>query len=197
MTQDPMQPGAHLDHDDLAAYLDNAMSAEDRERVEAHLSICGECRAEATAASEAISTAPSVSARRIRPWRLIGIAAAAGLIVVAGTTLTRSSGNREAIRDASSVRVQPAVTVVTPDDGMQIGNDRRLTWRSVSIESSYRITIGDESAQPIYSITVQDTSIVVPASVQLASGRKFFWYVDAIRPDGVTATSGLKAFTVK
>ena len=192
-----MQPGAHLDYDDLAAYLDNAMSAEDRERVEAHLSMCDECRAEATAASAAISSVPSLGTRRIRPWRLIGIAAAAGLIIVAGTTLTRGSGNREAVRDASTVKVQPTVTVVTPDDGRQLGNDRKLTWRSVSAESSYRVTLGDDSAQPIYSVTVQDTSIVVPASVPLASGKKFFWYVDAIRPDGVTATSGLKAFTVK
>ena len=199
MTPDSTLPSAHLDDDAIAAYIDDSMSDSDRRLAESHLSLCDDCRAEVVAASAAVSSAPGARARSWRSWRGVGAVAAAAVMIALATTLPRDSADRDVVRDASSPEygARPTVTVVNPGDGMRLSGARRFVWRSIADGTSYRFTIGDSSAQPIYSITVQDTSAAIPASVQLVSGQQYFWYVDAIRPDGVTASSGLKSFTVE
>lgn len=199
MTPDSTLPLSHLDDDAVAAYIDGSMSDSDRRLAESHLSLCDDCRGEVVAASAAVSSAPKVNSRSWRSWRGVGAVAAAAVMIAVAATLTRDASDRDVVRDASAPEygARPTVTVVNPSDGTRLSDERRFVWRGVADGTSYRFTIGDSSAQPIYSITVQDTSAVIPASVQLVSGRQYFWYVDAIRPDGMTASSGLKSFTVE
>ena len=189
----------HLSDAEIAAYIDGAMSEAERARAESHLSMCDECRLETVTSSDAVASAPPVKARSRTASRWIGVAAAAGLLVVAASVLTRNAADREIVRaDSAGIPTQRAtVTVVTPLDGATIGRDHRLVWRSFGTDATYRFTIADSSAQPLYSATVQDTSVAIPPSVQSRSGDKFFWYVDAIGADGLTASSGLKSFTVE
>lgn len=199
MTPDSTLPFPHLDDATVAAYVDGSMSDSDRRLAESHLSLCDDCRAEVVAASAAVSSAPGGTAPSWRSWRGIGVVAAAGVMIALAATLPRDAKDSDIVRDASipEYGARPTVTVVNPSDGMRLSGERRFVWRSIADGTSYRFTIGDSSAQPIYSITVQDTSAAIPASVQLVSGRQYFWYVDAIRPDGMTASSGLKSFTVE
>ena len=189
----------HLSENDIAAYIDGAMSEEERRRAEAHLSSCDECRLETVTASDAVTSAPPTRARSTSAIRWVGVAAAAGLLVVAASTLTRRAADRDVQRaDSTDLSLnRPIVRIVAPADGGTLAAHGRLIWRSFAADATYRLTIADESAQPLHSATVQDTSAVIPSSVPAARGKRFFWYVDAIGPDGLTASSGLKSFTIE
>jgi hypothetical protein len=195
MIQGRVNTTDHIDEDELASYLDRTLSDADRRLIEAHLSACDECRAEVIASREAVSSAPTLGGSRFRSWRIIGGAVTAAAVIVVIGTLSRSRTDRDIERDANTT--VPAVTIVNPADGSPLGTDRIVTWRALAENTSYRVTIADQSAQPIHTTTVRDTSAVIPQSVSLVAGRKYFWYVDAIRTDGTTATSGLKSFTVE
>lgn len=192
-------PTAHLNEADIAAYLDGAMAEEERRSVEAHLANCDECRMEATASQEAVSTAPRVATRSRIPMRWIGLAAAAAVMVVVVSTLSRTTSNGTTERGTAVgiPGVQRVVAIVSPGDNSRLGSDRRLVWRSEGGGATYRITIGDDSGQPLHSATLPDTSFAIPATLTLVPGRKYFWYVDAIKSEGTTATSGLNSFTIE
>jgi anti-sigma factor ChrR (cupin superfamily) len=189
----------HLNESEIAAYIDGVLSVDERTRAERHLSMCDECRLETLTSGDAVGSAPSLRPRSRSASLWLGVAAAAGLAVVAASTLSRNAADREIVRaDSASVPMNRAtVAVVAPADGASLARDGRLVWRGFGADATYRLTIADESAQPLYSATVQDTSVALPSSVQPTPGKKFFWYVDAIGPDGLTASSGLKSFTVE
>jgi len=190
---------SHIEEADIAAYLDGAMTEKERASVEAHLASCDECRLEVIASQEAVSTAPRIARRSRIPMRWIGLVAAAAVMIVVVSTFNRtmSDGNSERSSATRLPGIQRAVRIVNPADAATLGSDRRLTWRSEGSGSTYRITMGDDSGQPIHSTTMGDTSFVIPKSITLAPGRKYFWYVDAITGEGTTATSGLKSFTIE
>ena len=192
-------PGSHLNEADIAAYLDGAMPDAERKSVEAHLASCDACRMEVTASQEAVSTAPRTGARSRIPVRWIGLFAAAAVMVVAVSTLSRttSSGYSERGTATGFPGVQRVVAIVSPTDNSALGSDRRLVWRSEGSGATYRITIGDDSGQPLHSASLPDTTFAIPESLSLVSGRKYFWYVDAITSEGTTATSGLNSFTIE
>lgn len=199
MTSNRDQLRAHLDDGDIAAYIDGVMTESELRSAEAHLAACDECRREATASQDVVSSAPSPRAARPRSRaRWIGAAAAAAMMIVAVSTLTRTTSIADKERSATDgvPNTQRVVPIVGPVDGTPLGNDRRLVWRAEASGATYRITVGDDSGQPIHSATLADTSLVIPQSVGLTPGRKYFWYVDAMADDGSTATSGLNSFTV-
>ena len=186
----------HLTEIDIAAYIDGVG---DRRRTEAHLAWCDACRSEMIASQAAALAAPPVGRRARGSFTWVGAVAAAAIIVVAGSILTQRAGDRDVVRSSPvpPSAARPSITVVSPGDGQRLGPDRKLEWRSAGAGASYRITIGDDSGQPVHSATAKDTSITVPASVRLVPGKKLFWYVDASLPDGTTATSGLMSFAVE
>jgi hypothetical protein len=199
MKHEPARTDDHLSDSDIASYLDGAMSADERARAETHLSMCDECRLETVTASEAIASAPSTKPRSTTAWRWVGVTAAAGLLVVAASTLSRNAADTEIVRaeNPGLPGNRATVIVVSPTDGGSLARDQSLVWRSFGPDATYRLTIADESAQPLYSATVQDTSAAIPSSVPAERGKKFFWYVDAIGGDGLTASSGLKSFIIE
>lgn len=192
-------PGSHLNEADTAAYLDGVMPDGERKSVEAHLASCDACRMEVAASQEAVTTAPRIGTRSKIPVRWIGLFAAAAVLVVAGSTLSRNSSNGTTERGTAVgfPGLQRVVAIVSPADNSTLGRDRRLVWRSEGSGATYRITIGDDSGQPLHSATVTDTAFVIPEALTRASGTKYFWYVDAITGEGTTATSGLNSFTIE
>ena len=193
-----MQPRGHLDELEIASYIDGTLTESERQDVESHLSACDACRTEVITSQEAVSSIPPAAQPRMRSWRpLAGFAAAAVIVVTAATLL----GGRE---EPSIVRADPPsagqaiqIETVNPENGASLGDTRELAWKNQGAGTTYRITIGDDAGQPVHSASVADTSMVIPSSVKLITGRTYFWYVDAITSDGTTATSGLKSFTVK
>ena len=199
MTSEEDRPRGHLDEGEIAAYIDGAMTESERRSAEVHLAACDECRLETIASQDAVSSTPGAGTRQSRrSLRWIGLAAAAAVMVVAVSTLSRTTSNGHTERGSAVgfPGVSRVVAIVNPADGGTLAADRSLVWRSEGTSATYRITIGDDSGQPVHSETLADTSFVIPQSIAMVSGRKYFWYVDAITGEGTTATSGLNSFTI-
>ena len=75
-------------------------------------------------------------------------------------------------------------------------------WREIEPGARYRFEITDDTGKSVYETEVADTSVRLPASVQLREGASYTWEVSARAADGrryvsagdfSIATSGLRA----
>lgn len=185
-------PGVHLESSDIAAYLDRALTPKEREKVEAHLADCAQCRRE----SVEVLRVRNRMRRRSR-WLVIPPVAAAAAVAL--FVLVRAGGipgtTPPVLRDGGDGSI-PRVVLVSPPDSGAVGSQRvSLVWRSVGPGVSYRITISDLKGDIVWSAGASDTSARVPASVQLRPS-PYYWYVDALLPDGRSVTSGVHPFSV-
>ena len=190
MTPEPS--GNHLESSEVAAYLDRALARADRGRVEAHLADCDECRREVIEVSRLRHT--SASRRR---WLFFApAAAAAAILIIVFARPADTPGPGPLLRDGGE---EPVLTVslVTPTDSATVeGRAVVFTWRSAGSGVSYRVTLTDQRGDVVWSGAASDTTARVPGS-QLREGRPYFWYVDALLPDGRSVTSGVRRFTAR
>ena len=185
----------HVSSEELGAYLANLLPSAERESVERHLVSCTECRAELVEGQRAIASAPS-GARIERRWLLIGgLAAAAAVAIVLlprAASVRNPAGVERVIQSTRSA--DAVVTVVSPSiDGEINSSTPGFTWRK-NDDASYRITVTDAAGRSVWTASTSDTAIALPATVQLSRGQQFFWYVDALRSDGRSVTSGVNNF---
>jgi hypothetical protein len=185
----------HLSSEELSAYLSNVAGETERENVERHLLSCAECRAELIDGQRALATVPS-SKRVNRTWYgVAGLAAAAAILVSVWPSREVDRALQPVERNTPPASAAGAITIVSPVPGSQMdASSRTFTWRRDD-GSSYKVTVTDETGRSIWSLTTQDTTVVLPSSVELAPGSRYFWYVDALRPDARSVTSGINSFS--
>jgi anti-sigma factor RsiW len=174
---------------ELAAYLDGSASAALRERIEAHLADCPECRHDVVAAR---SLRPR---RRFSSRRVVGaLAAAAAVLLVAVTLVVRSGSNvvREpAMRGAASDTDR--IAIFEPS-GVAHGRSVRFTWARVPSALTYRLTVSRSDGASVWTRSVVDTSAFMPDSFVASGGQRYVWTVDALLSDGTERSSGLREF---
>jgi hypothetical protein len=179
----------HLDAMEVAAYVDGALAADVRQRVEAHLADCVECRDEVVDASR---LAAQVVAPKAPRWRLlIPVAAAAALLLMV------RGGSRE---DPLDHREAPVTTTVAPRGLTPVGpvdSVGLLAWSSVPSSDAYRVRLFAGDGTVIWDGETRDTTIALPASVALESGRLYFWKVEAQTGFGRSAATELIEFSVR
>jgi anti-sigma factor RsiW len=184
--------GVHLESSEIAAYLDRALPPSERAQVEAHLADCAQCRRE----SVEVLRVRNRMRRRSRWLVLPPVAAAAA---VALFVLVRAGGmprtTPPVLRDGGDGSIPRVVLVSPPDSGAVESQRVSFVWRSVGPGVSFRITISDLKGDIVWSAAASDTSARVPASVQLRPSL-YYWYVDALLPDGRSVTSGVHPFSV-
>jgi putative zinc finger protein len=180
-----MESEGHLESRDVAAYVDRALSPAERDVIEAHLSDCADCRNEVVQVSRLRRIASSR-----RQWLfVVPIAAAAALAVM---LLPSRKHDEPVLRDGGEPVL--AVTIVAPADSAQTPSGApqvSFTWRSLDSVVSYRFAITDGSGDVVWSATSTDTTVQLPASIQLRPGN-YFWYVDALLPDGRSVASRVR-----
>jgi hypothetical protein len=193
----PLNGEGPLSAEDLAAYLDGTLDSQDRERVESVLASNPEARAELIEASRLVTTLPSTSPARRRPWGLISVAAVAAVGILAiGPTLLRkpatvpvATERRVPIEEATRIRV------ASPAEGAVVdGSSVRFTWNAVS-GATYQLTLTNAEGGAVWQATTADTSLAIPADVKLSPSSSYYWNVDALAADGSSTTSGIKSFT--
>ena len=188
----PEDPGNHLQSGEVASYLDRGLPPTERERVEAHLVDCAECRREVIEVSRLRHTPASR-----RRWLVFAPAAAAAAILIA--VLARPAdtpGPGPVLRGGGGGELGLTVSLVAPtDNGTVEGRGVTFTWRSAGDGASYRLTVADERGDVVWSGASADTTTQLPDSVTLRAGRAYFWYVDALLPDGRSLTSGARRLT--
>ena len=183
------ETGGHMNEFEVAVFLDRRLSPTERDRVDAHLAICADCRAEIVATGELLAW----SKRRRRVVIGAGtLAIAATLLLVLRPALRNEPGSagNEQVRDASAVT--PLVAYGPAGD--QTAPPLRFVWASAPRASAYRLSVTDANGAPVWTFTAADTSAALPDSVTLAVGVAYFWVVDAMLDDGTTRSTELREF---
>ena len=187
----------HASSERFAAYLDGKLDTAEREGFQSHLTECVECRAEVAELTDLLS-----AHSRRRRWTIATPAAAAA--AVAALLLLAGPLSREAGEDSGTLRrpaattqreaVRAIVTVTPAPDATIEQTDLVFTWRSLGEGTLYRLTVTDEGGDPLWIGETYDRTSLLPSRVVLERGAIYLWYVDALFPDGETATGGVKRF---
>lgn len=190
----------HPETEVIAAYVEGTLSPDEMSILEAHLAECAECRGVATDASLLIRE--EIRRRRwlvAAPAMTIAAAAALAFFVIFPpsddgplATDTERGGSDHASE------AMPAIVALLPEAGASIRPDSvRFSWHSASPEALYRFALTDSAGRSVWETTTPDTTLQLPAELRLASGRHYFWYVDALLPDGTEASTGLEEFRTR
>ena len=186
------QADRHLESGEVASYLDRVLAPAEQARVEAHLADCAECRGEVIDVSRV---------RHIRSrsrWLILGpavAAAAIALFLFARPAETPAPGT---VLRAGEEPPRAAVALVAPAEDAAIASRfPTFTWRASEAGVSYRLTVSDRRGDVVWTTTTSDTTAHAPTDVRFLVGRPYFWYVDALLPDGRSVTSGARKFTTR
>jgi putative zinc finger protein len=182
----------------MAAYLNDALPAPDRVTLEAHLAECRPCRQEVTSARRLLER------RSLRStWSFTVPAAAAAILALAllGRGFLAPPVEEEVVRGSGQARdaeVVPSIRVLSPtDENIIAGHPILFAWLGqTGGRPLYRLTVTDGSGQPLWVRDTTDTTLTLPASVSLAPGRTYFWYVDALDSAGRSLTTGTRRFSI-
>lgn len=187
--------GEHPSSEEVAAYLSDALTANDRATLEAHLAVCQQCRREVTSARRLIR---SHGSPRVLRWA-VPAAAAAVLAVVLFSPLPSGrldTSSKRATEDAAVSATMPKIRIVSPASGDTVkGSQVVFVWQGVGNASLYRLTLTDASGSAVWTRDTSDTTLTLPASLSLAKGQSYFWFVDALGADGTAVTTGTHRFT--
>ena len=181
----------------IAAYLSARLPAPDRARLEAHLAECRPCRHEVTSARRLLER------RSLRStWSFAVPAAAAAILALAllGRGFLAPPVEEEVVRGSGQARdadVAPSIQVLSPtEENIVAGHPILFAWIGQMGRPLYRLTVTDGSGQPLWVRDTTDTTLTLPSSVTLASGRTYFWYVDALDSAGRSLTTGTRRFSI-
>jgi Putative zinc-finger len=183
-------------------YVSGRLNGAALAELEAHLLTCSACREEVRIGMivRAEMTAPVARARpralrRRTSWVALGLAAAAALVLV----VARPTAHDESLRPAFRGRDEgtPVIGGVSPAaDALVSPASLTFVWRSTGPSAQYRLTVTNERGDVVWAHVASDTVRRLPAHVRLHSGQSYFWYVDALLPDGGSATSRAQRFTM-
>src|SRR6476660_255988 len=128
----------HLEPHEVAAYVDRSMSADERARIESHLSGCPDCRDEVSDAARIIATLPKPQGRRNALIAVAGIAAL--LLVFLVPRSGRDTGDL-LHRGVSTQTAQP--TIIAPSGA--VASADVFTWSAVPNATRYDMRVSDST----------------------------------------------------
>ena len=186
----------HLSSEQIAAYLDGEVAAEEKGRIQGHLADCSLCRAEMTELTDLL-----YARGRRRRWTIaasVAAAAVAAVLLVGGPLSREVPEENRGIRSpdmAAQREAVPAISASAPaPDATVEQTELVFAWRSLGEGTLYRLAVTDEGGDPLWRGETLDTTSLLPSDVVLERGRVYLWYVDALLADGETATTGVQRF---
>lgn len=190
----------HLSVRRAAAYLDRALSPEERASIEEHLADCEICRDEVVESARILEAVGGSG--RSRRWAVGAATAAAAVLLGMFALETGLPGigtpSRDQLRDAapSSAEGVQRIEAIRPVPGGRTGPaDLRFVWRAAGSDATYRLTVSRPDGEVVVAASTADTTFDAAHS-DLERGERYFWYVDALSRDGRTATTGVRSFVV-
>jgi hypothetical protein len=186
---EPAKSESHLSDEDVAAYLDRALSQSERTRIEAHLDECDRCRDEVVDVLRLLRRRSGT-----RRWvGGLGIAAAAAVVL-----LTIQAGGLGWL-PGSTYREDPVTSTAAPMPIAPLGAVPAvhvMTWTSVPRADRYHVRVFDAGGVVLWETVVSDTSTALPSLVRLAPGLAYYWRVEARTGFDRWAASELVRFTI-
>jgi putative zinc finger protein len=195
---DPVPADAsHPSARDVSAYLDRALPHGDRDRVEAHLADCNECRQEVVELSRLLRSRPA--RRSMAGWAIAAGIAAAFVIMVGrlpegpGTRPIQAPG---AVERGLVSEEEARLSAWGPMGRTSISRDSLVLAWAPSRDSNpqYHVTLADSEGGILWTGSTRDTMLRLPPSLTLPGGRTYYWYTDALLPDGRALSTGVQEF---
>lgn len=187
----------HLDPGLIASYLENACHGEERSRVEDHLAECTDCCEELVALEQTIRTLPRRRRGRVViPLVALGAAAAlAGLIVLRPSDTSVEPPEGTPIVQRSQPEARSSIAILEPESGAVVeAGEVVLRWAPIEPDARYLVTVTTSDGDSVWALMTPDSAAAIP--VALDPGGEYLWYVDALLPNGETATSGIHHFRI-
>lgn len=182
----------HLEPREVAAYIDGAMKAEERARIQSHLATCAECRDEVSDAARIIATLPRARAAR---WRVALPAAgiAAMLLVFLWPRADRDNAVPQHRESAVTTTVAPVI--VAPIGPVSVADV--FTWTSVPHASTYSVRVFDSDGSVIWQRETTDTVLIPPPASTIRAGRSYYWKVEARTGFERSTSTDLVEFSIR
>ncbi len=204
--EDVVNSSSHPTDEAIAALLDGALPASERDAVSRHLATCDECRAllgppqAPEIADPKAFPVPATPLRHVPrdSHRVIGVVAAAVMVVAVALQVRRPSTGADVTRDGATSTVEGrALTARSPSSGASLVTDTLvLRWAPAGASATYDVSIVDAAGELVWRANVDTVDIAPPADVKarLRPGRRYHWQVDAQLPDLRTTTTGPQEF---
>ena len=180
----------HVSDLEIAAYLDRGLSGAERDRIEAHLAECAECRQSVLENDELV--------RRVRrPRRLLvgsAVASAAALLIMVALPMLRGGDGDPATPVFRGAGAMASLIAYGPSGESRV-QSLRFVWSPAPGAMSYRLTVSRADGSTLWTRSGRDTVAVLPDSVTLRAGDRYFWVSDALLADGGSRSTGLREFT--
>ena len=180
-------PDDHLDPAEVIAYARGRITEDVRTRLERHLARCRACVAEVVAVGR-----EQRASRRPIALALGGLIAASLAAIWFATA--RPTTPVSPVDERGPADTPAALQVIEPANGAIAGDATSFIWRPAPEAITYRVTVTDSAGAEVWSATTSDTVALAPEQSALDRGRTYFWFVDALRKDGRSVSSGLQHF---
>jgi hypothetical protein len=82
--------------------------------------------------------------------------------------------------------------VSPPNDAAVAPDAVTFVWHAAGPDAHYRLTLTEPNGRTAWTAETSDTMLRVPPGIALARDRTYYWYVDALLPDGRSATTGVR-----
>jgi anti-sigma factor RsiW len=184
MTNPRTETVTHLSPEALAGYLDDGLPRDERREAELHLAACAECR------EELVEGRRVERAQRRRRWAPVLLPATAAAAVLLAVVLPRQSTTPSDIRSGAE---GDHLSIVSPEPSHEVAPGTiTFIWRSAGPGASYTLTLQEPDGRMVWSTAAADTLAILPDSIALAPGRTWFWFVDALLPNGPMLSTGVQ-----
>jgi hypothetical protein len=202
IAQDRPTSTSRLALDRLQALVSREGTEADRLRALDIAMSTAEGRREYEVAWAAARAAQAAESRRAPLTTRRWIAAAASLVIVAGTSYVVTGRNTPPESpDASAQQTMRGtsngITLITPLATMRDVRAGHFSWRAVAGTNGYTMVLVGEQGEEVFATSTRDTSIVLPDSIVLAAGGTYLWWVEAQLTDGGSAKAVTQRFTVR
>ena len=191
-----------LDDDLIAALAEGNLATDAREPALSHVARCPRCRSAVASVARALTDAGVARevaalegvrhARWLRVARVALPLAAASIVLV--VSWQRTPRDVDSQHRAPTITAVPAPTPLAPVGA--VAAPRRLVWSTVLGADRYRITLFDSTGVVVFEAESVDTTVALPESVALPSGRKYLWKVEARTDIGRWSASDLVEFSI-
>ena len=164
----------------LLALVERRGAESERVATASHVARCADCRRDVDLLRAVNATRPAMARR------LVSLAAAAVILIVAGIPVVRHYAGESPVSGSTreSTRSADDISLIVPRGDTHDVRPIVLSWRSVPTALRYDVSVvGDDGATP-FKLTTSDTAAAIGADVQLERGREYFWTVTAHLADG-------------